>query len=188
MTSLFALDLEMNQPSGNIIQIGAAVGNEDRTVDTFSQVINLKLLYPKEDITEYIESLTGITNKRMNEEGVFLNEGYKNLVSFYMKYKDSLSYPNPLTWGGGDTLVLKKQVEAIGSNDMEWPFGRRWHDVKTLFVSYRMATGQKTQSGLARAMVKLGMNFDGKKHDATDDAANTIRIYFKLLEKFKKEI
>ena len=48
-----------------------------------------------------------------------------------------------------------------------------------------MAMDAKTQSGLAKSMVRLGLKFEGTKHNAMDDATNTFYIYRKLLEELK---
>ena len=190
---LWALDLEMNQPSGKIIQIGACIGYADTRVvgPKFSVIID-----PEEPISDEIAELTGVTQKRVNEESVLLIDGYKRLVDFFNQYQP---FMNPLTWGGPDVVELKEQVviqqlRQEGEMDPDvfprefpknWPFGRRWLDVKTVYIAYRMANGDTIQSGLARSMTKLGLAFDGRKHDAADDAANTIRVYFELLDRMK---
>jgi len=67
-----------------------------------------------------------------------------------------------------------------------WLFGRRWLDAKTLFVAWRMAQGRELQGGLGRSMTKLGLAFEGRQHNAIDDAENTFRIYRALLFEFGK--
>lgn len=172
-----ALDLEMAQPSENIIQIGAVVGDlrTGEILEEFNRIIRL----PKgEQLTEYIIKLTGITQVEV-DNGVSLVEGYQDLKALHLKYKSSL---NPLTWGGADTTTLRQQ---LGEMTEGWCFGRRWIDVKTVYQSYRIANNQKHQSGLAKSLLKLGMQFNGAKHNATDDARNTFLIYCKLLNLLK---
>lgn len=177
-----SLDLEMNQPSGKIIQIGAVVGNirTGEILDRFSMHVNCnEILNPE------IIKLTGITQKQVNS-GVDLLEAFRQLRELHLKHG---SFINPITWGGGDAQEIKLQLEyefvkeAIGS----WPFGRRWIDVKTFFVGYRIANEEEIQGGLARAMTKVGLKFEGRKHDAQDDAENTFRMYIRMLSLFKIE-
>lgn len=180
-TIFTSLDLEMNQPSGRIIQIGAVVGNINtgKIVDRFRLYIN-----PMEELSGFITSLTGIKQEDV-DNGASLMDGYAQLVKFH---KQNNSFINPVTWGGGDAEELKRQMHGIyGINStQDWPFGRRWIDVKTLYVTYRAANGRQLSGGLAKAMTKFGLCFDGRKHDAESDALNTFRFYCELLTFFRE--
>jgi inhibitor of KinA sporulation pathway (predicted exonuclease) len=70
-------------------------------------------------------------------------------------------------------------------DDDRFLFGRRWIDCKTLYVSRCFARGEKHQAGLAKAMTKVGLRFDGRKHNAMDDAINTFFLYCKLIGELK---
>lgn len=184
-----ALDLEMNQPSGKIIQIGAVVGNilTGEIIDKFRLHVN-----PHEqlgfcnDITKSITDLTGITQEEV-DNAPDLEEAYKQLREFHKKHN---SFINPITWGGGDAEEIRRQLPCpinktwvIESHS--WPFGRRWIDVKTLYVSWRLQYGKPPVGGLAKAMTNVGLKFEGRKHDAESDALNTFRMYKRMLELFK---
>lgn len=173
----------MNQPSGSIIQIGAVVGDIEskQVLDKISIIV-----HQPETITDYIVNLTGITQD-MVDGGVDLYEAYIKLKAFIEKHTP---FVNPITWGGGDSEELKKQVYSycIQNNITQpesWCFGRRWIDAKTIFVSLRFANKQQIQGGLSRSMVKMGLKFKGRKHDAADDAENTFHMYCSLLERLK---
>jgi DNA polymerase III alpha subunit (gram-positive type) len=169
-----ALDLEMNQPSGKIIQVGACVGDLDSgaILRRFNQIVSLD-----EPLNPFITQLTGITEERIAAEGQPLIGVYGALKKFHEQ-----SFMNPITWGGGDSVELLKQ---LGADTGGWPFGRRWIDCKTLFIARQLARGEKMQSGLAKAMTKCGLRFEGKKHDAADDAANTWRLFVRLVKDLK---
>ena len=176
-TNYLAVDLEMNQPSGKIIQIGAVAGSskEGEEVSYFSVIIN-----PREELATYIVDLTGITQVEV-DGGVSFLEGYKKLVEF-AKVNDV--FINPVTWGGGDICVIREELEKSDPEiflDIPWEFGRRWIDTKTLYCAYRIANGKPPSGGLAKAMTKFGMAFKGRKHDAKDDAYNTLRMFRKLI-------
>lgn len=171
---LTVLDLEMNQPSGKICQIGAVIG------DTITGEIEQRLriyVNPGEPIAPYITELCGITQEQIDAEGVSLTEAYTQLRDWHLKYSD---FMNPVTWGGGDNAELLNQ---LGNDTIaDWCFGRRWIDAKTLVVSRMIARDNKIYSGgLASAMKRFGLKFQGRKHDAQDDAENTWKIYYHML-------
>lgn len=180
-TIFTALDLELNQPSGRIIQIGAVVGDisTGKILDRFSLHIN-----PGEDLHEDIIELTGIHQGDV-DNAVSLREGYAKLCDFHKQHG---SFMNPITWGGSDAADMKRQLqEDYGEySTINWPFGRRWIDVKTIWVSHRIANGQQIQGGLSKSMSKVGLSFKGRQHDAQDDAENTFHMYCAMLKLLKK--
>lgn len=173
-----SLDLEMSQPSKKIIQIGACVGN----INT-GQIFEKLSIYvnPNEHISPYITNLTKITQQDV-DNGLTLEEAYRKLQRMHENYD---SFINPITWGGGDSQELLDQLKQENPNFEGWCFGRRWIDVKTLFVSWRLANKQPIQGGLAKSMTKVGLKFFGQKHNAQSDAENTFLMYIKMLEIMK---
>ncbi len=170
-----SLDLEMNQNSGKIIQIGACVGNvyTGELLGEFSQLVKID-----EPLNPFIVKLCGITDADLHSDGVTLLEAYERLLKFRNHFETIQR--NPLTWGGGDSNELHTQLGHVES----WPFGRRWLDLKTVFQFYQLSKQQKVQSGLAKSMNKLGRPFKGTKHNAKDDAINTFYIAHDLIGKF----
>jgi inhibitor of KinA sporulation pathway (predicted exonuclease) len=177
---VLALDLEMNQPSGRIIQIGAVIGDlSDGCVeDTFCVYVN-----PGEPIDSFIQELTGVTQAHA-DSGMSLRHAYDRLLEFRAGRVDD-KFPWPLTWGGGDSQYLKQELKMVGADISEFPFGRRWFDVKTLFQAYAIANGVKLQAGQKRAMGRCGIMFTGRAHDAAVDAYNTFRFAHWLISKMK---
>lgn len=174
-----SLDLEMNQPSGKIISIGAVVGNitTGQIFDKLHVFIN-----PHEHINPFITNLTKITQEDV-DSGLTLEEAYHKLKKMHENYG---AFLNAICWGGGDSQELIKQLKQENPHFEGWCFGRRWIDVKTLFISYRLANLHQIQGGLARSMTKFGLSFQGQKHNARDDAENTFRFYCKLLQYLKQ--
>jgi inhibitor of KinA sporulation pathway (predicted exonuclease) len=170
---LTALDLELNQPSGKIVQIGAVVG------DTVNGEITHRLrIYvdPGEKISPYITELCGIRQEDIDTKGVSLKDAYLELKDFHRKHS---TFINCLTWGGGDGQEIFNQLSPEDRED--WCFGRRWIDAKTVYVTECIARGLPVQGGLSRVMTKYNMAFKGRKHDAQDDAENTFRLYHEML-------
>jgi inhibitor of KinA sporulation pathway (predicted exonuclease) len=172
MTHLVSLDLEMNQPSGKIIQIGAAVGCtvKKSVLDSFSVLVD-----PQEELNPFIVELTGVTPEAIAKDGVDMQTAGQRLFEFIKPYR---SFMNPLTWGGADSSELRTQ---LGLDSERWPFGRRWVDVKTVHVAMCLSSGIHPSGGLAKTMKKhYGLNFEGDSHDARWDAVNTLRLFFEM--------
>lgn len=171
------LDLELNQPSRKIIQVGYVVGNvlTGELITRGTVMVN-----PKEELSPYITGLTSITPS-MLEVDCTVHDAYLHVRNVADAFDLST---NMVTWGGGDHEALRTQS---GMDDEKWRFGRRYTDVKTLFCAYALANGMKVAGGLSKSMNKFGMSFQGKKHWAEDDAYNTFLIYVELLKRMKLE-
>lgn len=170
-----SLDLEMNQPSRKIIQIGACICNirTGAVLEKISIFVN-----PNEHINPAITALTKITQRDV-DGGLSLEEAYRKLQRMHENYG---SFVNCITWGGGDSIELLTQLQQENPDFQGWCFGRRWIDAKTIYISWRIANGKQAAGGLAKSMTKVGLAFQGQKHNAMDDAVNTFVFYKKLLE------
>ena len=197
VTNFVAFDLEMNQPTDTIIQIGAVAGNifTGEILEEMSVIIYTdEKLCTDSNICD-IPKLTGITDE-MVKDGISLPEGYKMLSDLRTKHD---CHRNPIVWGGGDVGCLKEQL--IRDYDMQFStgfgvnkhlpmfcFGMRWFDAKSFFQIHKFMNGESMQSGLKKAIKRMGMQFKGKGHDAKDDALNTFNIAHVLFNEFVKEI
>jgi inhibitor of KinA sporulation pathway (predicted exonuclease) len=172
---LLSLDLEMNQPSNKIIQVGACVG--DITTGEVLEKLSVDVKID-EPITLYIENLTGISNERMNA-GTTLKDAYNSLIKLAEKH--SCPRGMTLTWGVGDLHLLRSQL----GYDEDWYLGRRFMDVKTLYIFYALSNNKPIRGGLAKSLLRLGLKFEGTKHDAQDDAVNTFRVAHELFKRLQ---
>jgi len=184
-TIFTSIDLEMAQPSGNIISVGYCIGNI-YTGEILHK--NNILVYQEDIITEYITKLTRITQEDVNS-GIALCEAYNKLAEDHKAYN---SFWNNLQWGQGDAQELKNQLKAKYSNiydyDNNWVFGRGSFDVKKLFQVRCLIKKEKLQSGLAKALTRVGKRFQGTKHNSMDDAVNTFYIFVELLKQFENGV
>jgi inhibitor of KinA sporulation pathway (predicted exonuclease) len=183
------LDLELNQPSNKIIEIGIVIADIYR-----KEIMHKESIYVKidEPLNPYIIDLTGITEEILESQGVDLLTAAKRIRAIQDEFKPFI---NPVTWGQGDKKALEEQVRAQ-LNDYEEnkefndalkiQMGRREVDVKTLYVAYRLANKQRPQGGLAKALRHMNQNFKGKKHSARDDAENTYYMFLEMLKFFDK--
>ncbi|MGH8202280.1 MAG: 3'-5' exonuclease [Steroidobacteraceae bacterium] len=176
--AVVSLDLEFNQPSGRIIQIGVVIGrlSTGDVISQFETKVN-----PGEPLSERIATLTGIGAEELDAAPDIYGAGRD--LAIWLRQWDSVRQLNPLTWGGGDTQALRTE---LGVNDERWMFGRRWLDVKTLYGAWRTAQGKEGAGGLAKSMERLGMTFVGRPHNALHDSLNTFLTFRALLAKFSE--
>lgn len=177
MENIVSLDLELNQLNNQpkIIQIGLTVAHlpTRKIIESKSIMVN-----PGEGITEYISTLTGITDYQV-KDAPNIQEAYQEMCAYLKKFN---THRMPIVWGNGDVWAIKKEVGTIGD---EWPFGWREMDVKTLVQAIAMANNGQVQGGLAKSMSRYGLRFQGRKHNAEDDSKNTMLMYFKILDILK---
>jgi inhibitor of KinA sporulation pathway (predicted exonuclease) len=175
--NFLALDLEMNQPSHKVIEVGVAIGN------VHDGILKVQNWYvdPEEPIDEYITNLTGISDETIRENSVPMENVASELSDLINQYK---CFVNPVQWGCGDAQKLLSEFRVRG---IQFPhFGRRELDVKTICVYLAMAEGKTPMGGLKKFLSRHGLEFSGTPHRASCDAANTLSLWFALLQKQNK--
>lgn len=172
--NFIALDLEMNKPSGKVIEVGVAIGN---VTDGILEMRNW-YLNPHEPIDEYITQLTGIDDERISSSAVPVPQVAEELSALITKYS---CFVNPVQWGGGDAAILLKEFRLA---EVPFPhFGRREIDVKTVCSYLAMVEGRKPSGGLKSYLGRHGLSFVGTPHRAGDDARNTLELWFTLMRR-----
>ncbi len=171
-----ALDLELNQPSGKIIQVGVAIGS---MTDKFENYITKKwYIDPQEPISDFIIGLTGITDRDIRAESWSHSKVAEELSALIKEHR---TFINPVTWGGGDSVEL---LAEFAKNGVDFPhFGRRWIDCKTFYTFLSLSKGKNPGGGLSSVMGSYKMHFKGEAHRADIDAANTLALFHKFLER-----
>jgi DNA polymerase III epsilon subunit-like protein len=172
--SYLALDLELNQPSRKVIQVGIAIAYPKQLQSQYWT--RQWLLDPDEPIAPAITSLTGITNADIQTRAVAWELMASELSALIVTHN---TFINPVTWGGADSAELLAALKDRGIAFRH--FGRRWIDIKTCHVMLMLAHGKSHVGGLRSVMGRHGVSFKGAAHRADIDAANTLRLFFKLL-------
>jgi inhibitor of KinA sporulation pathway (predicted exonuclease) len=172
--NFIALDLELNQPSNKIIEIGIAIGNPtDGIVKNTNWYVD-----PDEPIDESITQLTGIDDAIIEMEATSLSFVLQDLTTIFESYQP---FPNPVQWGGSDADILRKEFLLKGIDCKL--FGRREIDVKTIYSFLQISRGRSITGGLKGCMERYKVPFVGTPHRAMDDARNTLQFYFTLLNR-----
>lgn len=175
-TCFLALDLELNQPSQRIIQVGVALGRRLQSEEEY--IVKQWLISPEEPLAPAITELTGITEQDLQERAVPWEQMAQELLALIQEHKP---FVNPVTWGGGDSVEL---LQALAEQQIAFPaFGRRWIDCKTYHVFSALSQGKNPSGGLRSVMGRYGLTFRGVPHRADVDALNTLRLFFKLLSR-----
>jgi inhibitor of KinA sporulation pathway (predicted exonuclease) len=172
--NFIAIDLELNQPSGKIIEIGIAIGNPtDGIVKNTQWYVD-----PDEKIDESITELTGIDDATIEMDSTPLHVVAEQLTTIFSAYEP---FPNPVQWGGSDADILRKEFLLKGIDCKL--FGRREIDVKTIYSFLQISRGRSITGGLKGCMERYKVPFVGTPHRAMDDARNTLQFYFTLLNR-----
>ena len=173
--TFIALDLEMNQPSGRIIEVGIAIGDRNTPESLFKKSW---LVSPGEPLSPEIVALTGITDQMIAEQAVTWETLARELGTLLETHRP---FVNPVTWGGGDSTLLLESLRGQGISFRH--FGRRWLDVKTMHMMLAFSRNSAARGGLGSVMRAYGLAFEGTPHRADVDALNTLKLFFWFLER-----
>ena len=177
------VDLEMNKIAKNfreermvckyeIMEIGAVMLNDQgEETDTFIRYV--KPSY--NSISEYYTELTGITNA-MVENG----PDFKRAIEEFYAWIGEGDY-KIYSWSDSDPNQLKRESELKNEQtscvaDML----AHWVDYQKEFDDL---LGVERKVGLKDALNAIGVDFEGKQHDAFWDARNTAEIFRLSLDK-----
>lgn len=171
---IIVVDLELNQPSRKFIQIGAICMNlrTGEGLSEFNQYIN-----PEEELSQFIVDLTGITQKQVDN-------GFKiqdSLTEFW-HWVQSKGCKNIHAWGHDVWEIINESKK----NGVSYP-NVRSYNIKEFATIVKVALPNSAQSGgLNKTMNTFGLKFEGKQHNALDDAKNTAQLLFYLKEQFRQ--
>lgn len=174
------VDLEMNPiKHGNearrigtneVIEIGAVMLDDNHVeIASFRTYVKPQL---NDGIAPAIRRLTGITNE-MVENAPEFNVAFKMFTSWCLGTGDEFVIH---AWSDSDYNQIKKEIEIKGYEpedeeriitDVEWDDFQHQFDIHL---------GFERQLSLSSALDMAGIDFEGKAHDALDDARNTAEL------------
>jgi len=150
-----------------LIEVGAVVINSTNTSDMEYEVVIDQLVRPanKDFVSKDFETLTGITNQDVLEEGVPLADAMKAFWEVAQHYDTWMFY------GSRDISILRLAAARTG---VEIRLPRRIHDIKKGFCqTYKI----KSSVSLKRALCMIDADKDGAMHRAASDAISAARVY-----------
>jgi inhibitor of KinA sporulation pathway (predicted exonuclease) len=190
-----AIDLEMNQPSGKIIQIGAVKFHllTGEVFARFDRYVKIDELLCTDSSICDIPALTGITDAKLANEGMSLLDAYTELAAFHrapVQFDGVMTQGmiNPIVWGGDDSRCLREQIEAAGylyGADGWYCFGHRIFDMKSFHQWFMMAEGKTYAGGLSKSIHKWNVQFKFRAHNALNDAYNTAMLACAIYKKIR---
>lgn len=168
---LAIFDLEMNQPSGTIIQIGAVVVDTARGEigDTFDVVCN-----PGEVPTSFIEGLTNITRDEVRNAPT----AYSAITQFWRWLKNAQCGNKLASWGDDFSDIQK--ASSYYKISYDWP---KFFNIKDFVCLYTHLKddSQSYKMGLRAACEFWGVDYDkDKAHNALWDARKTAEVFLKV--------
>ncbi len=176
-TNFIALDLEFNldaeEKTSDIIQIGIAVGNLLHGCSYKKKWY----LQPTQSIHPRIVALTGITDQDIEQYAVPLGVAIQEMQELVPLDVDCLT--RFITWGDSDVRKLQSTcVEA------QVPFHMsRYLDISVFYIMDQILNGKLSFGGLKSALNFYKLKFVGEPHRADDDAMNTLLLFLKMMNK-----
>lgn len=174
--NFISIDLELNQPSNKIIQVGVAIGNSKQNPKDYT--VQKWYVDPKEPIDNFITNLTGITESDIRANCVSLDTVALELTALIKTHEPWLQ---AVVWGYNDIEKLRRVFEK--NNVVFNHLGGRWIDVKTIYNFLMFSQDKSPKGSLDEAMAKSECWFEGEKHRADIDACNTLKFWFDLMRK-----
>lgn len=170
---MIIVDLELNQPSRKIIQIGSVkvCHKSDSILPLYSTYVN-----PKEPLDGYIQGMCGIRNHHI--------KGAPEIEEAMVTLWDHILSVGSLGAWGDDCRWLYNLAKTLGINvPSDFPM----YDLSRLCNFLDIEDRVKTRKGtsLKKTLALYNLPFEGKHHNAHDDAVMTAKLYLVLRRKMK---
>lgn len=177
LTQFYAIDLEMEQPSNEIISIGIAwnaISHISGELETYAKDF---LITPSQPVSEFIQNLTGLKDDMYDWSKSRL-DCFKEFTNFFYELGDL--HKEAIVWGCGDIPTLRDQLLGLGLPHVG---SRRFIDVKTLVFMNNAYAGKSlsTRVSLGSALHRYKIKQYGTAHNSAADAYNTLALFNQLV-------
>lgn len=179
--ALVFLDLEGTQISHEVIEIGAwkVLLKDDLTIKKIFRPFKSYVI-PKHSIGPIVTEMTGITDKKLQEDGVSFHLAQQG----FRKYVGSDWYRSMfIAYGSQDIVMLKNSVDNNPDafvEDVRF-ISHHYLDFASFLSSY-VKDDKGNVLSLQHACEMLKAKMVGKNHDALSDARNLVSLYEAFLE------
>lgn len=154
-----------------IIEIGAVVLDADtlQIGATYKSYVKPEF---SQCITKKIQDLTGITDNDL--QGA---PSLKHMIYGFIDWCESFGEEyQVMAWSDNDLTQLMKEVAA-----KEIPVNEHMQNMFDRWIDFQQSFGEMMHSkhaiGLSKALESIGVDFEGRAHDALWDATNTAKLY-----------
>lgn len=126
------------------------------------------------EVSDYCTELTGITRAQLISKGRYFPDVMRSI-------KKSWAPQNKMTQAWGSDF------EPIASHCTEYSVPNPWVDgISDFGMIYRAAYGFKHKTSLEQALYTSGLTFQGKPHDALNDAKNLAFLAIDMMGDLRK--
>jgi inhibitor of KinA sporulation pathway (predicted exonuclease) len=165
------------QENNFIIQVGAVLLDKDlNAISHFSTLVR-----PEEPVTPFITQLTGITQEEVDNALYWssMSKVFEQWISDHVPIKSV----RLCAWGNYFDINLLRKCYA--HYKMQYPFSGTCFDIKTLAMLWCSLSNRRTDKlGVQKVMEHMGMNPDGRYHNAYVDALCQMKIMKRVFEDF----
>jgi|SRR5215475_1232204 len=147
-----------------IIEIGALIQNS-RTFEIESEFQTFVCPVRHSELTDFCKTLTGINQQEVTNAPRF-PEAIQGLKLWMSSFPDSVF----CSWGDYDRNQFLQDCEF---HRIAYPFLAEHLNLK---AEFSLMSGFGKKVGVAEALRRLGMDFEGSHHRGLDDARNIARI------------
>lgn len=177
---IIVMDLEMNQPSNKIIDIGAVFVDlkQKKIVSIFDELCNPGEL-PSDFLMRNGMTVTELTG--ISPEMVSAARSLKEVLIDFWAFVEKCNCGAFVTAWGRDVSEIIEQ-----SNELSVAMPRvNEFDLKKFTSFFRSAKGIKGKGGLHNAIEAFGLTFQGKAHRGLADSENTAFLMMKLFNQLE---
>ena len=157
-----------------IIQISALKINNGEILEKFNIFVKPNI---NKKLSTYIQNLTGITNNKINKNGVIFRKAIQNFYDF-SKYYPLYSY-------GNDYDVIKENLILNNFDKKSKFFSLRWkkkfYDFKDLLKKKSNINPSKYSSGTVYKAFNIKISETHKAHNALNDVNSMFLVCKKIL-------
>lgn len=182
--TFWSLDLEMEQPSNEILSIGVSIWTPTAQHGLYG--INTKnfLITPSQPVSEFIQNLTGLKDDQFdwNKTRTQCFQDFADYMHNIQEIAETRWHREPITWGAGDLHLLREQLPKLDKLNF---LSRRFIDVKSMCMLERVYEGRSISGkmSLRSGLSMYDMHFEGAAHDSSVDAYNTMRLFRAVVDK-----
>ena len=180
-SDIVVIDLEALNYTKEAISIGAIVVRYSKSKKSFfvdKDKVFKSLIKPqsKNRVDRVIESLTGITNDMLKTSGLT----FPDCISQFMHFVSDLHNPLFLCYGNFDEIILKSSFKRCPDRGLMDTFNY----IRNRLIDYSKISSDilrySNTVSLMNAVNELGLEPNGRHHDALNDAIDLANVFTKI--------